>query len=521
MKYPYLLLLVLLNSSFISAKKNVVSVINCKPIHSDFLFAAQTELTNIQYLEFLNFQKTRVADKVYESLLPDTLCWNKKNSYMEPMVEYYFRHPAYRSYPVVGLNKMQMKAYCNWLSGILTQKYRGDDKSIIDSVLVRLPTTKEWQKAARGGLSQFNEYPWDGFSLRMEDKKWAGDMRANFVRGKGDYMGVAGHLNDNADVTAPAFSYWPNGFDLYNFAGNVSEAVSDQDAAYGGSWRSYGSEIKVTASVPFDKPSSQVGMRYFVEVKKYKTPKKSKELKLNKKYFKSHISDITDSTQMMSFEVDNELYNLFLKETNHSVQDTSVWTGAFQYSDRYMINYRWYEGYKNHPAVGFTKADIQAFAVWYQQKYEEVIGIKVTARLPSEKEWEYAASGGLEMSPYPWGGPYIRNAKGGFLANFKYVPEKFYTGKQGNYNTDIPEGEDQLLGADFDGLLITGPVDSYHPNGFGLYNMAGNVSEWVQENDRLKGGSWYSQSYFLQITSQEEKNKIAKCEAGFRLILVN
>ena len=50
---------------------------------------------------------------------------------------------------------------------------------------------------------------------------------ANFVRGRGDYMGVAGHLNDNADITAPIYSYWPNDYGLYNMAGNVSEWVSD------------------------------------------------------------------------------------------------------------------------------------------------------------------------------------------------------------------------------------------------------------------------------------------------------
>jgi gliding motility-associated lipoprotein GldJ len=50
---------------------------------------------------------------------------------------------------------------------------------------------------------------------------------ANFVITGGDYMGIAGHLNDNADITAPVFSYWPNDYGLYNMAGNVSEWVMD------------------------------------------------------------------------------------------------------------------------------------------------------------------------------------------------------------------------------------------------------------------------------------------------------
>jgi formylglycine-generating enzyme required for sulfatase activity len=47
-------------------------------------------------------------------------------------------------------------------------------------------------------------------------------MMANFKRGRGDNMGVAGYLNDNADRPAPVKAYWPNDYGLYNMAGNVS-----------------------------------------------------------------------------------------------------------------------------------------------------------------------------------------------------------------------------------------------------------------------------------------------------------
>jgi len=52
-------------------------------------------------------------------------------------------------------------------------------------------------------------------------------MLANFQRGRGDYMGIAGNLNDKADVTAPVISYWPNDYGLYHMGGNVSEWVMD------------------------------------------------------------------------------------------------------------------------------------------------------------------------------------------------------------------------------------------------------------------------------------------------------
>ncbi len=103
----------------------------------------------------------------------------------------------------------------------------------------RLPTEAEWEFAYYGLIGSMTNaedpgvienkrtYPWTGHWVRQDDKDFQGDIRANFIRGRGDYMGAAGALNDGADITAPVDSYWPNDYGLYNMAGNVSEWVMD------------------------------------------------------------------------------------------------------------------------------------------------------------------------------------------------------------------------------------------------------------------------------------------------------
>lgn len=100
---------------------------------------------------------------------------------------------------------------------------------------IRLPIESEWEYAAYGisakdkeeNFGEKQQFPWAGHQMRNPNKKFRGEMMANYVRGRGDMMGLGGHLNDKAAITNTVTSYWPNGYGLYNMAGNVNEWVMD------------------------------------------------------------------------------------------------------------------------------------------------------------------------------------------------------------------------------------------------------------------------------------------------------
>jgi gliding motility-associated lipoprotein GldK len=225
----------------------------------------------------------------------------------------------------------------------------------------------------------------------------------------------------------------------------------------------------------------------------------------------------------------------FIKRKEVNVYpDTLVWIRDFSYSynEPMARNYFWHPAFDDYPVVGVNWHMAQAFAYWRTQYWNANRPKKTVNtenyRLPSEHEWEYAARGGHDLAPYPWGGYYIRNSKGCLLANFK--PGR------GNYTED--------------GGMYTVKADAYFPNDYGLYNMSGNVAEWTlsafDENSYsflhdlnpdmrydaldsdpeafkrkvVRGGSWKDVKHYLMTATRNwEYQDTTKSYIGFRCAL--
>ncbi len=214
--------------------------------------------------------------------------------------------------------------------------------------------------------------------------------------------------------------------------------------------------------------------------------------------------------------------------------DTLAWVHDFTYSynDPMHDKYFWHPAYDDYPVVGVSWKQAVAFCNWRTKYRHEFLRknqqiAEQEFRLPTEGEWEYAARGGQDNMTYPWGGPYTMNSSGCYLGNFKP--------RRGNLVAD----------GGFYPVVST----AYAPNGFNLYNMAGNVSEWTStafdaasyyyisdinanfeynayESDDetlkrkvIRGGSWKDVAYYMQVSTRDyEYQDTAKSYVGFRTV---
>jgi formylglycine-generating enzyme required for sulfatase activity len=433
--------------------------------------------------------------------------------------EWVSRYSPTDSHPVVGVNWNDAVAYCRWAGK-------------------RLPTEAEWEYVARGGAA-YRRYAWGD---EIDDTK------ANYA--------------SNVGTTTIVGSYPANGFGLYDVVGNVWEWCSDRYGSdyytnspaknppgpdigsyhvlRGGGWnsstrylrvanRSYGypddrndhygfrcvSGLIATDSLALPDNSSQLIPETIVPVEAAPIASEADPKRLTWLKDGSEMALIPGGSFEMGdhfnegHQNERPVHTVTLDAFYMDVHEVTV--GQFREfvnQSGYSYIHWWHEVAKyspgdEYPMVYVNWNDATAYAKWAGK------------RLPTEAEWEYAARGGLAGRRYVWGG----QEPDGSQCNYADKNAHAFL-KQFEWYKDWAD-----LGVN-DGYAKCAPVGSFEANGYGLYDMAGNVHEWCQDwydsqqkYRVLRGGSWGNDTYGLQVADRNPYNPNGKGNGvGFRCV---
>jgi formylglycine-generating enzyme required for sulfatase activity len=451
-----------------------------KPAHKvtlDAFYIDQYEVTNVRYSECVDLGKCvpPAHNELYDR-------------------DSYYDNQEFENYPVVFVSWEMADKYCSWRNA-------------------RLPSEAEWEKAARGGL-EGAPYPWGDESPVCRIGAFNG--------AKFDDEDLCPDTN-----TEQVGSYGANGYGLYDMAGNVWEWTADWYDVYpggdpaassdfgekfrvirGGSWlfdrgalevNFRGTDVQESGDHFGFRCVRDVGISPTITQDEYGIPMAlvpagsfmmgSEDGEDDEKPVHTVM---LDAFYIDQYEVTNQQFASFLNEVGNKEEAGVSWMNTDNHASQiFLIGDTWQFDTESaeFPVIDVSWYGARAFCEWR------------IARLPTETEWEKAARGGLEGNAFPWG-------------------------------NDPPLCEhDAQNGAKFDdgekchkgGLE---PVGSYTANGYGLYDMAGNVKEWVQdwyvfdyyanspadnplatqiEEVRVnRGGSWFSQEYELRVSYRND-----------------
>ncbi|MCB0820072.1 MAG: SUMF1/EgtB/PvdO family nonheme iron enzyme [Bacteroidetes bacterium] len=222
-------------------------------------FISKYEISNKEYNLFLQDRKEK--GKWSASLEMDTSSWT--DSYNVMMVPYK-SHPAFQNYPVVSISYEAALEYCKWLEEQL------NDEEF--EFKVTLPDRNQWVYAAKGNHKTI-QYVWGG---QLTNTKAVYSCNFNGCSAETIHMNeetnqveiiksraanTSHYTSDNADIWAPVNSYKPSRFGLYNMNGNVAEMALEKGVACGGSFLSYGYDVRNESIMHYVKPQIDIGFR--------------------------------------------------------------------------------------------------------------------------------------------------------------------------------------------------------------------------------------------------------------------
>ncbi len=242
------------------------------------------------------------------------------------------------------------------------------------------------------------------------------------------------------------------------------------------------------------------------------------------KEFRKNYARVKEHLYVGRYEVANADYRDFLSELLEDRQidiyrvflpDTNCWRSETNYNEPYVAYYFRDPNFNEYPVVGVSYDAAKAYCAWLTKKYNEYPKRKfkqVIFRLLTKDEWIFAANKGDSSKVYTWGTGFMQNNRKKYLCNFKYT-RFVYDSLTKKYN----EFPDTVM-AFHHGTIIPGPVNSFYPNSFGIYNMCGNVAEMTEEKGIARGGGYDDPSYKVRISSEKNYTKPAS-DIGFRVAM--
>lgn len=243
----------------------------------------------------------------------------------------------------------------------------------------------------------------------------------------------------------------------------------------------------------------------------------SDEFNFNIKSVSKEFAKVKSDLYVCKYEVSNAEYRIFLSDLitsnqtrtyNISLPDTSCWSDGN--NKPYAQYYFRYPNFNDYPVVGISHEGAQEYCRWLTKKYNEDPKRKfseVMFTLLNKEEWMFAASDGNKLKDYTWGSGFMQNNRKQWLCYFRHTT--FILDSASNKYKELELN---------DRAIISGPVKSFYPNSFGLYNMCGNAAEMIEEKGIAKGGSYNDVAYDVRISSEKKYVK-PQADIGFRVAM--
>ena len=226
---------------------------------------------------------------------------------------------------------------------------------------------------------------------------------------------------------------------------------------------------------------------------------------------------------MLETEVTNKAYNLFLNDLKAQGRTEDYEKACFRSENWYTPNhhneaarcyYDSFPAYELYPAVNVPYEGAVLFCQWLTQK---VGNPEWVYELPSQIHWVWAASGGKDGVTYSMGEPFLTARDGTPYYHYLHIDDAWITCTDSVFRV-VGWGDD-LMTLSYREISsdIPFPAKSLRANGYGLYNMCGNVAEMVSNPNMAVGGSWLDPGYDIRIYSTKEYTQPSP-QIGFRVI---